>query len=250
MNVSASFERIYTTESTPTGVQEMPWTDLLEKTCGYAFGYSGSSNVAAALTRGRHADSSWNYDPNTSKYVEFIQDNSGNIVAGVFDLKSAVQDPPGQTVNCFSVAFFLAVAMKSQGIPATTAYFVEANHPLFLTAPLAPIGGGNPQLLSSYQPYMFSSHGITVRSGLAYDATGASLIGLDGLYSKQPAQGQPLPQYWQSTNPTQMPYWPSPYVGLVQSYSDSAFPITFPLENPSQYAGWHFDVTQIGYVQP
>lgn len=239
MNVSASFERIYTTESTPTGVQEMPWTDLLEKTCGYAFGYSGSSNVAAALTRGRHADASWVYDPEAVRYFQFV----GSIDYARFALKRALIDPPGQQVNCFTIAIFLAIAMKSQGLPSSIVRLVADGYPGFYTSPLAGIGLGDPQLNSSYSHYPFTSHGVTLHNGLTYDATAAFFIGLNAQVLKQPAQGWYLPSYWQSANPNPNPQWPYPYVGLVQTYLP--LPPNGSTDNPTQVAGTAFDVTEL-----
>lgn len=239
MNVSASFERIYTTESTPTGVQEMPWTDLLEKTCGYAFGYSGSSNVAAALTRGRHADASWVYDPGAARYFQFV----GSIDYARFALKDALLDPPGRDVNCFTIAIFLAIAMKSQGLPSSIARLVAYDYPGFVTTPLAGLGLGDPLLTSTYGQFAFSSHGVTLHNGLTYDATGAFFIGLNGQVLKQTAQGWNLPSYWQSPNPNPTPPWPYQYVGLVQSYLP--LPPNGPVDNQTDMAGTAFDVTEL-----
>ncbi len=226
-----TWERICVLDSTPIGLQQLPWTDFLEYTCRWAFGASGTNQVLKEMTRGIHYSnrSPWNrlaYDPTISAAYWPVF-NNGSLVSkfNLTTLLTYLRNPIDKAApavwakgDCRDFAAILHIALASQGASSSCILVEAQSYPAFAYWPLCPAGtdstitspinSSNSSKSGSYESNMFTFHVLVDSSnGLRYDSSSSYLWSTTGSIWVNPAFEWSGSTYWQRSS--------SPYFGLV-----------------------------------
>lgn len=210
--------RVCLLDSTPIGLQAVPWTDFLEYTCRWAFGASGTTQVLSEMTKGIHY--SGRVSPNnTLRYSgavgRFWLLEPTSTTGGSYDLTKYLNiingsNPYQKTGNCADFAGLLHLAVLSHGIQTDCLSMRAESTEFFTTWPLCPAGSDpsitfprSYSLAGNYNAASFRFHVVVIRSeDSVYDASNAYYFGLTGNNWYKPALAWSSTDFWQkSTNP-------------------------------------------------
>ncbi len=196
------WERIPLIDSTPIGTQAMPWADLCEYSCRWAFGYSGFANVRRELTRGLHYSSRapWN----RTKYVQYGRTYYftyggpfyfSSLLSALSDPWLASQEELYVSMNCHEYAAVLFLALQGHGIPAATDALYRGV--TWWTWPGCPAGLSGLNWLN-YRKYEFDEHHVVRSEGMRFDAAISLYYDYEGALWLQPVTEWPVGSHWQN----------------------------------------------------
>jgi hypothetical protein len=208
----ATWPKVYIVASTPTGVQQQPWTDFLNYTCRWGFGATDTGDLKEKLTFGMHYSNRspsrrLQYSPNfDSKYM--YADSTDAFV----DLKKFTLDMDGASggwvqMQCADFAVILAAAFHSHGsshdVTQLTAKDATTGNPIgkFWTTKLCRAGDDS-TVSAHYDFWDFGFHMVSSQSDDMYDSSSSYMKKLTGASHMNPVPGWPDPYYWQTMDGT------------------------------------------------
>lgn len=181
-------DRVYVTDQTPTGLQNIPWVDLLEYSCLWAYGESGVDSCRRALTEGMFNSGRW-YNPGPPNFIVPLTATTYTLY-----LSDALQFPTME-VDCQDANAILTVAMQSLGVGATNLRVTHrptVGPDGFWTNMVFPMGSVHAT------QYAFNFHFITLSDSKVSDATTAHPDDLSGQPFGKPPSNWNLGGYWQT----------------------------------------------------
>lgn len=210
---------IYLTDQTPTGLQTVPWTDLLDLTCTWAHGYSGLTDVRFRLAFGLYWNGNrWNYSGSGVWFWKF---------GGQYDLKGALNSPAlGGNMDCRDFSGFYVLAAASQGHAAHLT-ILEGDYsglPGGLKTNHISGSGNDATQFFTYTRTTWNFHQVAVLSGIV-DAAAAHWLTPSGVTYKNPPAGWSLSNYWQVQNVTSYGDFHGLAYGPIASTSPTALSV-------------------------
>lgn len=213
----------YLTYDTPVGHQQIPWTNMLSLSCGWADGLSTPSAICQAATFGLYYSQQFYYTGQPGLPPSWITQQDK------FKLTDFFNTPGYKSGNCSDVAAFNLLSFASLGIVTNTT-LLEAPAGPFVTYPVCPIGSDSTNL-ANYFRIRWILHVVCVNPGSldTYDACTALVTDLFGAGYQNPPAGWFLGTggYWQKNSGI-----PSPmFYGLVSRYAgstDTAYNVVDP----------------------
>lgn len=204
-----NWENVYVPNSTPTGLQTIPWTDLLAFSCTWARGADTATEVRELVTRGMFWSDIWNYDPAFATFWEDPVESEGEVI---YRLSGAVST--FDVMDCRDGSGFNVLACQSLGVALTAQRLFEDESNQFRTNLLCGMGSDATQS-ENYEQFNFNYHQVGTSSSYVFDSVAAHLIDLSGNDFKEPPTGWVLGEYWQTENGSGgfwgLVYgWPSP----------------------------------------
>ncbi len=240
---SSLWERIFLTEALPTGLQAVPWLEVLSDACSWAGGQAGGqAAVARDVTFGLYWSLVFVYYGYAPQYY------SADVVDGqvVYLLKKLFEDRASPPLlwaygDCQAVSGYLHIALASVGLGSALEKEWPTGRSGLWTNPICPIGSGGSAPPANYASTAWVFHQVALFNGNVYDSCAAQVYDLSGaVYANPPSAWSPN-GYWQTPNPS----WPGPpgapyrFWGLVDGYMvvDESFdpPQVYPV--PSQVVG-------------
>lgn len=213
----AQFERVCMMRSVPLSLMSVPWADLAEYSCRWAYGYSSYEEVRRGMTVGmnRSGYSPWNmnlYDPGTAAYWGGNSINPVKLSVYLNDIGDCWFSVPPTRVaylDCRGFTAILKFALAIHGIWTTSDRIERASGFLspstgFSTWPLCPAGTPS-NLLANYNPVRFNFHYALESDYMRYDAAVSYRFDLFGVEWWQPAYDWIADIHWQS--PANGFYW-------------------------------------------
>lgn len=203
-------DTFYITDQTPTGLQTIPWTDLLYYSCTWAHGKVGVTDVSWELTFGTFWNSPIIYSQSNHGYFESIQGDEYR-----YHRSAALDDFYSlglAEMDCQDTSGFLHQLEQSQGFSPTIVRIKYSGGRGLSTNYICPIGSDATQL-PVYIPYIFGGHQMIILTG-AIDPTFAQYRTPAGVDYYNPPHDWAFSFYLQN-----FPYYyPSPIYGLVFGY--------------------------------
>lgn len=188
---------IYQVLDTPNAPMSVPWIEVLNYSCIWAYGKSSAADVAQYETTGLFNGSMFTYPANKSaNWLDPMNDT-------IFRLKDYLNATKPAYGNCVDVSDFLLICANSVGLSFQSQRYTS-NPPWpsnvgnsFQTTPICAIGS-NAANDASYVNYMFGMHQIDNGLSGVYDACAAQYYDLSGNSWKKPIYGWLLNGYWQT----------------------------------------------------
>ena len=210
---------VFLTESSPLGIQNPVWRDVLEDACGWAIGQSGAENCRMASTAGLYDSYFFYYE--SAQPIYTVESPDGSRVHQYYRLQhlfEARASYPYQTnADCSDIANYLMIAFKALGVTGDARRHFPVGVPAFQTHFLRGLGH------VGTTSFNFAYHQTGAASGLIYDSAAAQLLDLSGnSYDAAPA-GWTEAGYWQTPHPNPPP-GASEYLGLVWRPYQSTVP--------------------------
>jgi hypothetical protein len=198
----APWERVYFVDRSPTGLQQVPWTDLLDFSCDWAFGVTGKSLVRRNITLGLFWAGNWVYDP--AGLYFWMEPSYQTAYLTKYDLTKAVGITSDVNMDCRDAAGFCGLSIMSLGYDATFLRVFNQDVQEGLRTNLL-CGIGNDASVDvhpitgvpTYTQYNFNFHQIAYASGV-FDAAAAHKVDLSGSIYRNTPYGWPLSGYWQT----------------------------------------------------
>ncbi len=192
---------IWMTEDVPHGHQEVPWTDLLDLTCRWAYGLT-AWDVPEAICNSMFDSEAFRFDfSTTSLPSNFI--SSG----GVFDLTSFLgQMGSPISVTSLDGTSFFSLCLEGQGVTHSMAEFRHASSGVDFVTNLVCPTGSDASSNGNYRHIRLDMHPVVLINGVsvvyAYDVMFAHKLDLAGSTHKLPATQWPADSYWQVYSPS------------------------------------------------
>lgn len=216
-----SWERVCLLDDEPIGLQELPWTDFLEYTCRWAFGYTGAANVRKEMTRGMHYSNRapwnqnlYNFEKEENLYFSGVPDSDLQLEYYLADLNGT--SPPwvyqsGPTyaiLDCRDFAAILTAAMNAHGVVATCDRVQrEAGQPVIEGIPLSGTYFAYYELCRAgfdssedelYEVGAFNFHFVVRSNSLRYDSAASYKRDYTWSVYKNPVWEWPTTEHWQN----------------------------------------------------
>lgn len=202
------------TDDTPSGLQSMPWTDLLTVMCGWAEGETGAEDVMSEVTYRLFWSQQFYYDPDDYYYCSAWDDES-NFTYDLAAWLSDLIDPGFSPIDCRDMAGALSLIGLSLGIDNDVTH-LDTSNTFFTTNPGCGIGSDadtwtkTPAIYKQFVAFNF--HVILCINGDVHDGVIAQWKDLSGAGYQNPVMGWPLSGYWQTgsswTSPDSVPHNP------------------------------------------
>jgi len=214
------------TDAVPTGVQAMPWTDLLMISCTWAEGETAVANVMGECTRGLFWESLFEYEPELPQYVDRYEDGEIDVFLG--DWIEHCLGIFSRDMNCVDVAAILCTMGQAHGYSGITKRVWSGGG--FTTNPLCPMGADATNwILYSQEGFRF--HQVLAYGNVIFDGTSAQWRDLSGSTYQNPPAAWSLSGYWQTSStwmsPNMTPYnwnpdsWVTNWARLGLAYGTS-----------------------------
>jgi len=216
------------TDDTPSGVQEVPWTDLLTIASAWAEGEVGIYDVMLEIVTGLYWTANFYYVPGQNIYFDYTYETA----SGVIDLSQVIDDfytPSEFSMNCLDTAAIVAVLGRAQGHDFETKHLKYYNSE-FMTNPVCAMGKNATSWKDSDPNYVqeeFDFHQVAECGGKIFDVSSAHWTSPYGGSYKNPPCDWSLTYYWQTTG-----IWTSPD---VENYNQEYYP--GPLRNYWERSG-------------
>jgi len=202
------WERACLLDSNPIGLQAVPWTDLLEYTCRWAFGQSGVSNVGRELTRGIHYGryTPYNrnvYNPGGNWYFNDIETNAVSNYKLKAYLLAAGNPWSGQGIvtwinlDCRDFAGILFLAMQSHGINSQVDYITDQDPDKGFTYWPLCLAGSDSTDVANYWSGRFSFHYVVRSNSARFDAAASYRWDYNGSIWMNPVWDWNVGDHWQ-----------------------------------------------------
>ncbi|MBX3117767.1 MAG: hypothetical protein KF784_01785 [Fimbriimonadaceae bacterium] len=196
------WETFYYTDATPVGLQSVPWTDLLDYSCLWAYGQTGEANVCHDLTFGLFWSKRWIYDPSGNYFwQDWMYGSNPHVIYNLFD---ALNSTSTVNMDCRDAAGFNTLCMASLGHSSTPIRLKVQIYPVFWTNPVCGMGNDasvdyNPiSGAPTYVEHPFGFHQVTRISNGVYDAAVAQKFDLTGATYRNPPAHWVTAGYWQT----------------------------------------------------
>jgi|GEM_PF-5353937 len=212
-------DTLYITDQTPTGLQTVPWTDLLGFSCSWAQGQTGMTNVRNQLAYGIYWGN-WVYSANSPHYTTYV---NGSFQNQRFNLKDCLEEISNENMDCQDFSNLFSLSAMGQGhSPAIKRVIIPGGDPAFKTNKTCP-SSLIPTIPSMYSQYVFNFHQIAFLSGVV-DTTSAHWTDSNGSLYQYPPVGWDLLSFWQVP---QLNYFLE-YRGLVFGPPNATTPTVAP----------------------
>lgn len=196
-------QNLYIVESQPVGHMQVPWTEVLDHSCGFAEGTYSAPSVRAWLTRNLFASGALVYnDGQAPQWLVLNWLEQETPLMGKFTLRDFFETSIlPRPADCRDVSSYLSLLFSSQGLSMSLRVLRTGLHssddpPIVLGVRTNPIDGiGSP---ISYQEWLWNFHQIVESSGAVFDACAAQYFDLAGVLWLLPAYGWALAGYWQT----------------------------------------------------
>lgn len=199
------WERLALVDSTPTGLQTVPWIDLLEFACRWAYGANGASDLREKMVKGMHLSSrsqnhklNYNYTAQAAYYVAY-QEQGVPLTSRTIDLTQFLTDLNGSasiTRQCLDFAAILLLALQGNGRNASFEIVERYYTGNFWTWPLCPAGSDR-TVQGSYSGYSFSFHAVVACDSLRLDSSSSYWYDPGGQVWKEPVWNWGIQAHWQ-----------------------------------------------------
>lgn len=229
--------RVCLLDSTPIGLQAVPWTDFLEYTCRCAFGASGTTQVLSEMTKGIFSGN--RCLPNNRLHyggaAQYWPLGPTATTGGTFNLTyflTRINDPATWYIksgDCADFAGLLHLALLAHGTQTECQRYRSEFTEMFQTWPLCP-AGTVPSIIGqplggqhgSFGIQAFRFHVVVKHMGQSiYDASNAYYFGPTGDNWLQPVIAWNTATFWQQAS---QPHWGLAF-SSSQPFSFSASPL-------------------------
>ncbi len=207
-------EDVYIVNATPTGLQSVPWTDLLDYTCGWAYGESTVAGVCSKITEEFTNSGEFKYRPDVSN--TFWKGDHA-VEESEYDLKRLLDqfyDNNNTAMDCYDIAGLQLLMFSGQGISGGIRFISHEDY-VWNNPEYRQMGTNEIYIIGDTTGYgrtTFHYHTYFYTSGNVYDSSIKFLVDLAGASYEKPAMGWAESDYRQKTNPTPEPH----YFGLLR----------------------------------
>ncbi len=209
-------ERIFLTDSTPLGVMNPVWIEVLLDACKWANNQAGSANCMIKCTFGLFWSTILAYDGDDTHYCDESQEAEGQFK---FKLRKLISDRttgPFVAADCRDVNGYLYLSSIALGVPAQIERQQGSLGPVVTNA-LCPIGADASQF-SSYVVQEWNFHQITLQAGAASDSCAAQWEDLNSNPFRNPPSMWSVDPWFQTANSQYGQPGEPFFLGLVSGY--------------------------------
>lgn len=174
-NIWTDFGIVYLTAETPTGIQEVPWLEVLAQACLFAQELINESTSRREITRGIYFE--------TKKYNgkgQYFSDEDSNDDLSI-DLK-AYLDPDVKYMDCRDGASLNVTFCESIGYETRVLFYWS---PMTPTNKLCP-AGKDPTDVTNYEEFGFNFHAVAMSGINVFDSVSAQYVDLNGALWREP----------------------------------------------------------------